>query len=284
MGEGVHGGPHDRNALGVGRGAVMVAKGSGTLQGKSFVDGPLINAPVRTLRAGGWAAACKEDSSSGSSSSEEVRFSISYGELPVPRPTSLAAEVWAILMCLRHASTHVEAVVTDCSTVVKGLLRGRTWATASGRAQAHLWVMVWDKLDDLGMVPGEHFQVLKVKAHKRRADKDRLEQLASQGLCLPGVREAGMELQHTRMNEVVDFWAKRGAALAQVPQGKLEAAKEHLDKCKSILEYIAHYRCRLDGVKSTTWQPTQRRGKPGDLKAARARRQERLVEQRQRRS
>ena len=94
-----------------------------------------------------------------------------YGSVPVAKPTSLAAELWAVLMCLRLAGENLLEIVTDCATVVRGLRRGRVWATSSVRPQAHLWALIWDRLQELELVPEENLAVTKVKAHRTAAAK-----------------------------------------------------------------------------------------------------------------
>ena len=80
---------------------------------------------------------------------------VAYGGVPLPRPNSLGTEVYAILMALRR-SLSLEELVIDCNGAIKGLIRGRAWATSSGRPWAHLWVLVWDKLEDMNLMPQEN--------------------------------------------------------------------------------------------------------------------------------
>ena len=92
------------------------------------LDGSLKNGMFRELRAGGWAAVCKQNG----------KLGIHYGSLPLSRPTSLAAELWALFMCLQLAGPNLTEITSDNATVVRGLSRGQCRCTASDRALAHL--------------------------------------------------------------------------------------------------------------------------------------------------
>ena len=233
-------------------------------------DGSLRNPKIPELRVGGWAVVGEH----------EGQLFTHYGAVPLPRPTSLAAELRALLMCLRLAGESLEEVVTDCATVVRGLQRGKTWTTASSRPQAHIWMLIWEKLDDLMLVPGDNLTVTKVKAHKTKAAKQQLEQRASRGLHLEGTAQARKELRLTVLNERADEWAKKGAKLDGPPNFVESSAFEKLDECKGILEYIAHFRAAMVGHKSTTWEPVKGKGARAWLREARQKRSERLLARR----
>ena len=241
------------------------------LTGNVVMDGSLMNAPFKQLRAGGWAALCKV--------SGEIRAV--YGAVPMPRPTSLSAELWAVLQALRHSGVGLSELVTDCATVVKGLKKGRVWCTASGRPQAHVWLSIWSKLEDMQLVPGQNLMVTKVKAHKKAGDKKKLDQLANQPLVVPGAAQARLELLHTVLNEKADALAKKGAAHSGPPSWKVEEAKAKLNDAKMVLEFVARFRVELDDLKTTDYQPV--RGKGKGTAAARALETQRRQEQQQQR-
>ena len=177
---------------------------------------------------------------------------IYYGSVPVAKPTSLAAELWAVLMCLRLAGENLLEIVTDCATVVRGLQRGRVWATASARPQAHIWAKIWDRLQEMDLVPEDNLAVVKVKAHRAAVAKQRLEEAASRELGWDGTAEARQTLKLTRLNELADKWAKKGASLSGPPSYQVQAARSKAADCKSILEFVAHFRVGLNGLKTTT--------------------------------
>ena len=81
--------------------------------GRAVLDGSLQNATFPQLRVGGWAVVNRQGD----------QQTIYYGSVPVAKPTSLAAELWAVLMCLRQAGGNLLEIVTGCATVVRGLQR-----------------------------------------------------------------------------------------------------------------------------------------------------------------
>ena len=166
-------------------------------------------------------------------------------------------------MCLRLAGENLLEIVTDCATVVRGLRRGRVWATSSARPQAHLWALIWNRLQELELVPEENLAVVKVKAHRTASAKKQLEATASRPLGWAGTAEARTTLQLTHLNELADKWAKKGASLSGPPEHRVQAAKEKAADCTGILEYVAHFRVELKGLKTTTWEPEKVVREPG---------------------
>ena len=113
---------------GIGSDTVLTHGESVPINGTAAVDGSLKHGMFKELRAGGWAVVCNQGD----------KIGIHYGSLPPSRPTSLAAELWAVLMCLQLAGTHLTQITSDNATVVRGLGRGKSWCTAGDRALAHL--------------------------------------------------------------------------------------------------------------------------------------------------
>ena len=110
------------------------------------------------------------------------------------------------------------------------------------------WQMVWQKLDDIGLVPVEartgngQLLVTKVKAHRTVGEKQEM--------------KAG-ELARTALNEFADEWAKAGARLRAPPQWRVKASDESHAKAKRILEFIAHFRVGLGGARTSSLLPRQ---------------------------
>ena len=256
---------------GVGEETIHMEGAGQLVSGRAVLDGSLMHATFPQLRAGGWAII----------NGLGDQQTIYYGSVPVANPTSLAAELWAVLMCLRLAGENLLEIVTDCAAVVRGMQRGRSWATSSARPQAHIWVLIWDRLEALELVPEVNLQVSKVKAHKTAEAKRRLEEAASRGLHQTGTAEARQALQLTYLNELADKWAKKGARMAGPPSFKVQEAKEKAAECKTILEYVAHFRVGLQGLKTTTWEPARGRGARQALREARRLRLERLRHRRE---
>ena len=155
---------------------------------------------------GGWAAV------SGAGPTSKVI----YGPLPLGQPSILAAEIFAVLQLLRHDSG-IEEVAIDNLQVVKGLLRGKIFCTAAMTPFAHLWQMVWQKIDDIGLevvaasTGGHQIVVTKVKAHRTTAEKAEMQ---------------ASELARTALNELADEWAKAGADLQAPPLWRVKASDE----------------------------------------------------------
>jgi hypothetical protein len=158
-----------------------------TFTGNVFSDGSVIGGCRRGDERSGWAAVCI-------TALGEVIFG-AYGTCPDYFPTSLRAELWALLQVLRHAQPPV-TIWVDNAGVVDGFGRGRQWCVASCRPAADLWSLVWQKVEDLG---GADISVVKVKGHATVADI-----------------EAGRStLWQKAGNDHVDHFAKRGSQLAE---------------------------------------------------------------------
>ncbi|CAK0897978.1 unnamed protein product, partial [Prorocentrum cordatum] len=178
------------------------------------------------LRHGGWAALqCTAEA-------DDVVQGL-YGPLPFPDPSSVLAELWGLLHALRH-SVFITAIIIDNAQVVQGLARGRAWCCSAARPYAHVWLEIWDRLDDMDILPGRELSVIKVASHISQAKR----------LELPE------EVQiHMRHNDLADEWAKQGADLSAPPEWATLQVKQELKATKRVLEYIGHFRVLLDGVK-----------------------------------
>ena len=219
---------------GVGSAEVFAVNDDATLAGSVGTDGSLKNGKFKQLRAGGWAAVTIDANFQG--------LSGVYGALPLARPTSLAAEIWAILQCLRHIELGaLSEVVVDCSGAIKGLLRGRLWATGSGRPQAHLWVLVWNRLEDLDLMPGRDFDVRKVGAHVKKTEKAKLE---------------GNALRLVMLSELADAKAKEG--VNGPPAHRVLDATEKGKHVQRVLQFIASFRVAFGAGNTTTLERKER--------------------------
>ena len=170
---------------------VLVSGPHDVLEGLAATDGSLINVNLgcEALKVGGWAAVAQGGAGI-------------YGPLPLPRPAVLAAEIWAVLMLLRHSSQLTEVLI-DNANVVAGLRAGRQYCCGSQRPWAHLWVMVWNQLEDHGWVPDREFIVRKIKAHRTKKEKE----------CMDDD-----ELMRVELNEHADLLAKGVAGAYGPPQ------------------------------------------------------------------
>jgi hypothetical protein len=158
-----------------------------TFTGDVFSDGSLIGGCRRGDERSGWAAVTITEQG-------DVIFGI-YGTCPDFFPTSLRAELWALLQVLRRACPPI-TIWVDNAGVVDGFGRGQQWCTAACRPAADLWSLIWWKVGDLG---GSGISVVKVKAHATEADV--------QAGHITALQKAG--------NDHADHFAKRGAALAE---------------------------------------------------------------------
>lgn len=184
--------------------------------GDVFTDGALRGGgPVRARRSG-WAAVLV-------SSSGHVIEGL-YGTCPDAFPSSLRAELWAVLQMLVIAIPPF-TVWTDSAGVVDGWHRGRVWCCASCRPAADLWRKIWWRLDDMGC---DGIDIRKVKGHATEADVEA-------GRSTPWEREC---------NDHADHFAKRGVevAEAQLPSDSLRARYREARAWYSWLaELIGHW-------------------------------------------
>jgi len=157
-----------------------------TFTGHGFTDGALRGgATIRCWRSG-WAAVLVSDCG-------KVIAGL-YGPCPDPFPSSLRAELWAILMMLRLALPPL-TIWTDSAGAVDGWFKGKEWCCSSSRPAADLWRSIWAILDDIG--PG--VEIKKVKGHATEADV-----------------QAGRATQWQKdCNDHADHFAKHGAIVAE---------------------------------------------------------------------
>ena len=166
-----------------------------------------------------------------------------YGPLPLPQQAILPAEAYALLMMLR-LFVGVTAVCVDNAECVRGLLRGQTWACASGRPFAHLWRQIWRLLDEHGLTPCEDdrvggLRVYKVKSHLTAAQKEAL---------------TAEERRRVTLNEAADLWAKLGADQVERPDWLARWVNGDLKRTKRVCEFVAAFRVKTSQLKVTTWQ------------------------------
>ena len=158
-----------------------------TFEGDVYSDGSVIGGCRAGCERGGWAGVkVNEDG--------QVIFGV-YGTCPDWSPSSLRAELWALLMVLRHALPPI-TIWVDNDSVVKGFKKGKAWCVCSRRPAADLWDKIWAKVADLGE---QGIAVKKVRGHASQADVDA-------GLATL-LRKTG--------NDHADHFAKRGSALSE---------------------------------------------------------------------
>ena len=158
-----------------------------SVTGSVFTDGALSGGARKGTERAGWAVVVVGDCG--------LVIGGLYGTCPDHFPTSLRAELWALLQALRHARPPL-TIWVDNAGVVDGLAKGRTWCCHSSRPAADLWLLVWDKLEDLD---DDRVVVLKVKAHATQADVD----------------SGRTTAWHRQGNDHADHFAKRGSDLAE---------------------------------------------------------------------
>ena len=203
--------------------------------GACATDGSTLNGLWRPAIRSGWAAAQVRPDGS--------LVKAIYGELPLPRHSNLAAELWGFLQLLRHALAP-EVVGVDNSQLFQGLLRGPVYCQASGRPFANIWRQIWHKLQDLGLDVGSHegagLRVVKVKSHTKQAARAKLSQ---------------PELLMVKANAHADHWAKRGAKR----RGDLDWQGAHYlaeaKQVKRVAQYLASFRVALGGMRTTSLPP-----------------------------
>ncbi|CAK0811655.1 unnamed protein product [Prorocentrum cordatum] len=131
--------------------------GEMVLPGWAATDGRVLSPDVEEISTAGFAAItwCDEKKS-------EIQSL--FGAVPVARPTSAHCEIWAVYQAVKH-SVGLVGLLLDSKQVVQGLLAGKDLCVNSEQITAHLWKLVWDALEDQGLVPGESLQVVKIKSH-----------------------------------------------------------------------------------------------------------------------
>ena len=102
-----------------------------TFTGQGFTDGAMIGNAPKAARRAGWAAVLFND--------EAKIIAGLYCTCPDACPTSLRAELWAVIQMLTLALPPL-TIWVDNKEVVDGWGRGRTWCCAAVRPAADLWV------------------------------------------------------------------------------------------------------------------------------------------------
>ena len=184
--------------------------------GDAFTDGALRGGGPRRARRSGWAAVLVTGCG-------KVIGGI-YGPCPDAFPSSLRAELWAILHVLQMAIPPL-TIWTDSQGAVDGWEKGKDWACAACRPAADLWRQIWRLLDDIGI---DGLAIRKVKGHATEADV-----------------EAGRSTDWERQcNDHADAFAKRGveAAEGQLPSDEMRARYQNARQWYSWLAtLIGHW-------------------------------------------
>ena len=102
--------------------------------GDVFSDGSVHQGCRKGHERAGWAAVIIDD--------DGLVVAGICGTCPDFFPTSLRAELWAVLQVLRHALPPI-TIWVDNDGVVGGYARGREWCCNSDRPAADLWRKLW---------------------------------------------------------------------------------------------------------------------------------------------
>jgi ribonuclease HI len=138
--------------------------GSGTLSGHVFTDGSLVCPDQPRYCAGGWSVVQIHPSTH--------RVQVAYqGRVPFDDLDSTACEIYALLMSLAFVCGHI-TVHVDNAEVVHGMSRGKEYGVSTANKHAHLWRLVWAKIEDLGGSVEQWLSVVHVLAHTSQADVD----------------------------------------------------------------------------------------------------------------
>jgi hypothetical protein len=138
--------------------------GSGTLSGHVFTDGSLANPDQPRYCAGGWSVVQIHQSTH--------RVQVAYqGRVPYDDLDSTACEIYALLMSLSFVCGHI-TVHVDNEEVGHGIRRGHEYCVGAANKHAHLWRLVWAKLEDLGGTTEQWLSVVHVPGHATQADVD----------------------------------------------------------------------------------------------------------------
>ena len=117
-----------------------------------------------------------------------ISHDIIYGPCDDAFPSSLRAELWAILHTLRMAIPPL-TIWTDSEGVAERWSKGETWCCAACRLAADLWRDIWRLLGDMG--PGD-VHVVKVKGHATDADVSAGRSTPWQRACKKGCGGCGI--------------------------------------------------------------------------------------------
>jgi len=169
-----------------------------TFTGQAFTDGAMRGRAPKVARRAGWACVLVNEDG-------QVIAGL-YGPCPDLFPTSLRAELWAVIQLL-HLALPPITIWVDNKGVVDGWARGRVWCCSSARPAADLWLQFWRLVEDIGI---EGIQICKCKGHATEADV-----------------QAGRSTAFLkRGNDHADHFAGRGADVAedQVPSEEAHAA------------------------------------------------------------
>ena len=175
----------------------------------SMLDGP--DAPLARL---GWAFVAVDH--------DNRTVGIARG-VPPPWITCVsAAEGWALLMAAGAVGIG-PLFVTDSLETVKGIDRGRQWATGAARPYARLWKLIYDIFDGEGDAASQN--VVWMPAHKTSSRLGSL--MRSDGALVTQNDLIG--------NDMADLHAKLAAAEHRAPQ----SVRDHLQTIENMIHRVA---------------------------------------------
>ena len=212
-----------------------------TFTGKAFTDGAMRGRAPQAARRAGWACILVDDTG--------AVIAGLYGPCPDPFPTSLRAELRAVIEILRLALPPL-VIWVDNKCVVDGWARGKAWCCASTRPAADLWREFWRLLEDVGP---EGVRIEKCKGHATEGD-------VQAGRSTPFLR-AG--------NANADHFAGYGVDVAehQVPsEDVVTAYKEARRWYQWLATLVAHWPADTQGRPSERRARSARPARPRPLR------------------
>ena len=180
-----------------------------TFTGHGFTDGAMRGGGPPTAKRAGWAAVLVNEAG--------LVIAGIYGPCPDAFPTSLRAELQAVIQMLKLALPPL-TIWVDNKGVVDGWVKGKTWCCSSSRPAADLWAQFWHLVDDIGT---EHLRIEKCKGHATAGDV-----------------AAGRASEFTRVaNDNADHFAGRGVDCAE-HQSPSSAEKARYTEAKRWYQWL----------------------------------------------
>ena len=234
-----------------------------TLCGDVCGDGSGLNVQVADFRRCGWSAVQIAHDGDGPG----VVVAAIYGALPgiiqdVPR-----AELYGFYKTLVH-SLGAFVYHTDCRFVSDGFLLGRVGTTRGGCVHADLWVLVWDKIDDIGEFDQDGNRVIAVTWIKGHASR----KLVQEGRLKEWQRDG---------NFAADNLAKRGARLHPSAPAIIKAYDDRFRFITVLCKFLARVSARVHNSRYGIYDAApDRRHKEREDRAPRRRAKVRLLDKR----
>ncbi len=207
--------------------------GDAIYTGEAYTDGALKALGPRRFWRGGWAAVVVDGKG-------KVTHGV-WGTCPDAYPSSLRAELWAVMQLLLKALPPLRVHV-DCAEVLRGISRGPAWCTDGAREGADLWRRIWHSLLQMG--GGVTFR--KVKAHTTEAH----------------VQSGLITAVQRRGNEHADRLAKFGAAEAE-RRSPTKAVRRAYFRAVSYYKWIATLAAQWPADTEAIPRTRGRRGQQG---------------------